>query len=494
MENYTMATDKYELTMAQIYFNEKRFDEIAYFDGYFRTNPFGGSYTIMGGLYDMIEYLENFHFDEEDISYLESLGQYSKDFLEYLKNMRFTGDLYAIPDGTAVFPNETCFMIRANIIEAQIVETALLACFNHGCLVTTKAKRITNEAQKIPVWEFSSRRDRGIGSSIDVGRLAYIGGCAGTSNVYGGKKFGIPTFGTMAHSFVQSYSTEYDAFLAFAKTYPEDCLFLVDTYDTLKSGIPNAIRVSREYLEPRGYRLKGIRIDSGDLVFMSKAAREMLDFYGYSDVGICLSNGLDEYSIENLLKNNTPVNSFGVGDNLGASKERVNGVYKLAALEYENVLLPKIKISGDSVKTTNPGVKKVYRFYDHDSDKILGDVICRDNEKSDRSSYLLVSSDEPWRKIHLNDYSVRNLLMPIFIGGQLVYKKPSLTEARDYCNQEFSTLSNCITSIHTLSEYPVYLSEEEKMLKEEMLLNNMIHCAEIAKENLEYQKKYVKRG
>lgn len=494
MENYTMATDKYELTMAQIYFNEKRFNGVAYFDGYFRTNPFEGGYTIMGGLYDMIEYLENFHFDDEDILYLESLGQYSKEFLEYLKDMRFTGDLYAMPDGTAVFPNEVAFTVRAPIIEAQIVETALLAYFNHGSLVTTKAKRITNEARGIPVWEFSSRRDRGVGSSIDVGRLAYIGGCAGTSNLYGGKKFNIPTFGTMAHSFIQSYPTEYDAFLAFAKTYPEDCLLLVDTYDTLKSGIFNAIRVSREYLEPRGYRLKGIRIDSGKLDYMAKSAREMLDFYGYNDVGICLSNGLDEYSIENLLQKGTPVNSFGVGDNLGASKERVNGVYKLSALQQGDEVLNKIKVSGDSVKTTNPGVKKVYRFYDCDSDIALGDVICKSDEVINRSSYLLVSDKESWNKMRLSDYYVRELLVPIFVNGQLVYQKPSLLEAQQYCDKEFHTLSERVTNIHDASIYPVSLSEEERMLKEEMLFDTMIHSAEVAKENLEYQKKYVKRG
>lgn len=493
MENYTMMTDKYELTMAQIYFNEKRFDEIAYFDGYFRTNPFQGSYTMMGGLNDMITYLENFHFDDEDIKYLESLGEYSEEFLEYLKGMKFTGDLYAMPEGTAIFPNEMGFTIRANLIEAQIAETALLACFNHGCLVTTKAKRITNEAKGRPVWEFSARRDRGIGSSIDVARLAYIGGCAGTSNVYAGKKYGIPVFGTMAHSFIQSYPTEYDAFLSFAKAYPDDCLLLVDTYDTLKSGIPNAVRVSREYLEPRGYRLKGIRIDSGDLVYMSKAAREMLDSYGYSDVSICLSNGLDEYSIEKLLEKGACVNSFGVGDNLGASKERVNGVYKLSALTKDGILLPKIKVSGDTVKTTNPGVKKVYRFYDNDTDFVLGDVICKSEEDINKSEYLLVSDKEPWKKKNLNDYYIRELLVPIFIDGKLVYKEPSLEEIKSYCSKEFSTLPPCITDIHNLQEHCVCLSEEERMLKEELLFEHMMHSAETAKDNIEYQKQYIKR-
>ena len=404
MNNKTMMTDFYELTMAQVYFDQGKKDEIGYFDIFFRTNPFNGGYTMTGGLQETIEYLQNLNFDDEDIEFLRSTGSFSEEFLNYLKDLKFTGDVYAMPDGTAAFPNESVLTVRANMIEAQIIETALLANFNHGSLVTTKAKRITSAAQGIPVMEFGARRARGIDSAIEASKNAYIGGCKGTSNVYAGKKYNIPVMGTMAHSLVQESECEYDAFLAYAKSHPDNCIFLVDTFDTLKSGIPNAIRVSKEYLEPNGYRLKGIRIDSGDLVYLSKAAKQMLTDAGYSDATICLSNGLDEYSITNMLNEGAVIDSIGAGDNISASKERVNGVYKLVAIEKEGEIIPKIKVSGDTVKTTNPGVKKVYRFYDFDSGKVLGDVIARSDEVISTKNYTLVSDKDLIISLEIYNY------------------------------------------------------------------------------------------
>lgn len=488
MENKTMMTDFYELTMAQTYFDQGKKEEIAYFDIFFRTNPFQGGYTLTGGLKETIEYLQNLKFDQDDIDYLRSTGSFSEEFLNYLKDLHFTGDIYAMPDGTAAFPNEPVLTVRANMVEAQILETALLANFNHGSLVTTKAKRITTAAKNIPVMEFGARRARGIDSAIEASKHAFIGGCCGTSNVYAGKKYEIPVLGTMAHSLVQEAECEYEAFLAYAKSHPNNCVFLVDTFDTLRSGIPNAIRVSKEYLEPNGYRLKGIRIDSGDLVYLSKVAKEMLTQAGYKDATICLSNGLDEYSISNMLVQGAVIDSIGVGDNITASCERVNGVYKLVAIEKDGEIIPKIKVSGDTVKTTNPGLKDVYRFYDYDTGKVLGDVIARSTEKISMDKYTLVSDKDPWKKTEIFDYEVRKLQVPIFKKGELVYKEPTLLEQQQYAEKEFNTLTDRITDINNPHTYYVDLSEEERALKEFMLYDTMQKAASTAIENCNYQK------
>ncbi len=488
MENKTMMTDFYELTMAQTYFDAGKKDEKAYFDIFFRTNPFNGGYTMTGGLDETIKYLQNFKFTEDDINFLRTTGSFSEEFLAYLKDLKFTGDVYAMPDGTAAFPNEPVLTVKANMVEAQIIETALLANFNHGGLVTTKAKRITAAAKNIPVMEFGARRARGIDSAVEASKNAFIGGCRGTSNVLAGKKYDIPVLGTMAHSLVQESECEYEAFLAYAKSNPDNCVFLVDTFDTLKSGIPNAIRVSREYLEPRGYKLKGIRIDSGDLVYLSKAAKQMLVDAGYTDATICLSNGLDEYSITNMLNKNAVIDSIGAGDNIAASKERLNGVYKLVAIEKDGKKIPKIKVSGDTVKTTNPGVKKVYRFYDNDSGKVLGDVIARDDEIISKDNYTLVSDKDPWKRTTIDDYIVRELQVPIFINGELVYKEPTIREKQAYCEEEYETLTDRITDINNPHTYYVDLSEEERKLKEYMLFEAMSNVINTAMENNNYQK------
>ena len=484
MNNKTLMTDFYELTMAGTYFNEGKKDEQVYFDIFFRKNPFEGGYTISGGLDETINYIKNFHFGEEELDYLRKLGKFSEEFLNYLSTLKFKGDIYAVPDGTVVFPNEPVLTVKADAVTAQILETALLANFNHGSLVTTAAKRITNEAKGIPVMEFGARRARGIDSAIEASKCAYIGGCVGTSNTYAGMKYDIPVMGTMAHSLVTESKDEYDAFLKYAKSNPDNCVFLVDTYDTLHSGIPNAIRVANEYLTPNGYPFKGIRIDSGDLAYLSKEARKMLDEAGYKDTGICLSNGLNEYTIRDLITQGAKINSIGAGDNIAAPKERVGGVYKLVAVEENKEAKPRIKVSNDSIKTINPGYKKVYRFYDKDTGYALGDVITL-NEEISKDHYTLVHPVETWKRTELENYNVRSLLVPIFKNGELVYQDPSLQEKQEYCEKEFETLYPEVTRIDKPHEYYVDLSDKLRTLKQELI---EFHQNEIAEKGRRYVK------
>ena len=469
MENKTLMTDFYELTMAQTYFDQGKQDEEVYFDIFFRKNPFNGGYTISGGLEETINYIKNFNFDKEEINYLRSLNQFSEKFLNYLETLKFEGDIYSVPDGTIVFPNETVLTVKAPIITAQLLETALLANFNHASLVTTAAKRITNEAGDIPVMEFGARRARGIDSAIEASKYAYIGGCCGTSNTLAGMKYNIPVLGTMAHSLVTESNDEYQAFLNYAKSNKDNCVFLVDTYDTLKSGIPNAIKVANDYLKPNGLKFKGVRIDSGDLAYLSKKTRKLLDEAGYTDTGICLSNGLNEYTIRDLKLQGAFINSLGVGDNIAASKERVGGVYKLVATIEDNREIPKIKVSNDSVKTINPGHKKVYRFYDKKEGYALGDLLALSDEVIPNDKYTLIHPVETWKQKELTNYQVRDLLVPIFKDGQLVYQTPNIEETKAYCNDEFNTLYEEIKRIDNPHEYYVDLSDKLRNLKEELI-------------------------
>lgn len=469
MENKTLMTDFYELTMAQTYFDQNKTNEEVYFDIFFRTNPFKGGYTISGGLDNIIEYIENFRFSKREINYLRTLGKFSEEFLNYLSSMEFTGDIYAIPDGTPVFPNEPILTIKAKTIEAQIIETALLTHFNHGSLVTTAAKRITNEAKNIPVMEFGARRARGLDSAIEASKYAYIGGCTGTSNTYSGMEYNIPVLGTMAHSLVTEAENEYEAFLGYAKSNPDNCVFLVDTYDTLKSGIPNAIKVAQDYLIPNGYKFKGIRIDSGDLAYLSKEARKLLDANDFQDTTICLSNGLNEFTIRYLLEQGAKIDSLGVGDNIAAAKERVGGVYKLVAVDQNGIADPRIKVSNDTIKTINPGYKKVYRFYDQNTGYALGDVIALADENIPDNEYTLIHPVDTWKRTTINNYNLRELQVPIFKNGELVYELPSVAERKEYCSNEFDTLYPEIKRLSNPHEYYVDLSQKLLELKQKLI-------------------------
>lgn len=484
MENKTMMTDFYEFTMGQTYFDNKEQNKKVYFDIFFRKNPFEGGYTISGGLDNIINYINHFKIDEEAIQYLRSLGSFTEEFLEYLRTLKFTGDIYAVEDGTVVFPNEPVLTVRANIIEAQLIETALLANFNHGSLVTTAAKRITTAAGKIPVMEFGARRARGDDSAIEVGKYAYIGGCCGTSNVYAGMKYDIPVLGTMAHSMICAADSEYEAFLNYAKSNPNNCVFLVDTYDTLKSGIPNAIKVARDYLIPNGYKFKGIRIDSGDLAYLSKEARKLLDQAGFKETQICVSNGLDEQAIKSLIEQGAYIDSIGAGDNIAASKENVGGVYKLVAVEKEKGIIPKIKISDDTDKTIHPGYKRVYRFYDKKTGYALGDVLALATEKISTKKYTLISPKEEWKTKTLENYEVKELQVPIFKEGKQVYKLPSVKSRKEYCEKQFETIYPEIKRNVNPHEYYVDLTQKLLTLKKELI--------KTAKNQEEPQKRYRK--
>ncbi len=469
MENKTIMTDLYELTMAQTYFKEGKKDEILYFDLFFRQNPFAGGYTMSGGLDAIIEYIENFHYGKEEIDYLRSINKFSDDFLDYLSNLTFKGDIYAVPDGTAVFPNEPVLTVRADAVTAQLLETALLACFNHASLVITASKRITKEAKGKPVMEFGARRARGIDSAIEVSKNSIIGGCVGTSNTYAAMKYNIPALGTMAHSLVTENEDEYEAFLGYAKANPNNCLFLVDTYDTLRCGIPNAIKVANDYLKPNNLPFKGIRIDSGDLAYLSKEARKMLDEAGYPEATICLSNGLDEYTIKDLLEQGAVFDSLGVGDNIAAAKERVGGVYKLVAVEENGKPSPRMKISGNIIKMTNPGFKKVVRFYDKETGYALGDAVALREEEIPKEEYTLVHPIATWKQTTLHNYETRELLVPIYLEGKLVYKEPTLLEKQAYCEKEYNTLYPEVTRINNPHEYYVDLSDTLRELRNELI-------------------------
>lgn len=466
--NYTMMTDFYEFTMAQTYFDKGEVNKKVYFDIFYRKNPFDGGYAISGGLDNIIKFINNFKITDKDIEFLKSTNKFSKEFLEYLRNLKFTGDLYAVKDGTVIFPNEPVITVRANVIEAQLLETALLSEFNHGTLVTTAAKRITNAAN-IPVMEFGARRARGKESAIEASKYAYIGGCAGTSNVYAGMKYDIPVMGTMAHSMICDAESEYEAFLDYAKSNPYDCVFLVDTFDTLRSGIPNAIKVAKDYLVPNGYPFKGIRIDSGDLSYLAKEARKMLDEAGFPDAKICVSNGLTEKAIINLIKEGAPIDSIGAGDNIAASKERVGGVYKLVAIEKDNKIIPRIKVSEDTIKTINPGYKKLYRFYDKKTNYALGDVITLNDEVIPKDKYTLVSPTETWKTTDLENYNVRLMTKVIFKNGNQVYVEPTIEEKKEYCANEFKTIYPEIKRADNPHQYYVDLTNKLRELKEAMI-------------------------
>ncbi|MBR1692242.1 MAG: nicotinate phosphoribosyltransferase [Lachnospiraceae bacterium] len=475
-QNLTLLTDLYELTMMQGYFKNKDRNETVIFDAFFRRNPMDSGYSICAGLEQVIALIRDLHFSSQDVEYLRSLGIFEPDFLDYLKDFKFSGDIYAIPEGSIMFPREPMIKVIAPIMEAQLVETAILNIINHQSLIATKASRVCFAARGDGIMEFGLRRAQGPDAGIYGARAAMIGGCIGTSNVLAGELFDVPVKGTHAHSWIMSFPDEYTAFKTYSELYPNACLLLVDTYDTLKSGIPNAIRVFTEMRES-GMELKnyGIRLDSGDLAYLSKKARRMLDEAGFTDAIISASNDLDEYLIDSLKVQGATITSWGVGTHLITSKDcpSFGGVYKLAAIRGEDgSFIPKIKLSENSEKVTNPGNKTIYRIYDKESGKIRADLICLVDETFDENEPLrLFDPYEPWKKTKLagGTYTMREMMVPVFINGKCVYESPKVMEIRDYCRQELETLWPETRRLMNPSKVYVDLSQKLYDMKKELL-------------------------
>ena len=446
-QNLTLLTDLYELTMMQGYFKNKDRNETVIFDMFYRSNPCGGGYSIMAGLEQVIHYIRELHFSKADLDYLESLKIFEKDFLEYLGNFKFSGDIYAIPEGTVIFPREPLVKVIAPIMEAQLVETAILNIINHQSLIATKAARVCYAARGDGIMEFGLRRAQGPDAGIYGARAAMIGGCVGTSNVLAGELFHVPVRGTHAHSWIMSFPDEYTAFKTYAEMYPSACILLVDTYDTLKSGVPNAIRVFRE-MKDAGVNLSnyGIRLDSGDLAYLSKKARKMLDEAGFFEAVISASNDLDEFLIDSLKVQGAAITSWGVGTSLITSRDdpAFGGVYKLSAIMgADGDFIPKIKLSENTEKITNPGNKMIYRIYEKDTDKIKADLICLVGETyNENDDLLLFDPIEPWKKTKLKGgtYIIKSIMAPVFKNGECVYTSPAVMDIREYCRQELETL------------------------------------------------------
>lgn len=472
--NLTMLTDFYELTMANGYFKNGFKDTIAYFDMFFRTIPDGGGYVIMAGVEQLVDYFRNLSFSKKDIDYLRGKG-FSEDFLDYLANFRFACDVWAVPEGTPIFPGEPIVKVKGPVIQAQFVETMVLLTINHQSLIATKANRVVRAAQGRAVMEFGSRRAQGFDGAVYGARAAYIGGCAGTACTISDEMFGIPALGTMAHSWVQLFDSEYDAFKAYAEEYPDACTLLVDTYNVLHSGVPNAIKVFDEVLAPMGKRPKGIRIDSGDIAYLSRKARKMLDDAGYPDCSIVASNSLDEYIIRDMLLQGAKVDSFGVGERLitSSSSPVLGGVYKLCAVEKDGEIIPKIKLSENVQKITTPGNKRVYRLYDRESGKAAADLITLASETVDDSRpYELFDPDFTWKRKTLTNYTARELLEPLFRKGECVYKERNIEEIKSYCREQIDTLWDEVTRFENPHNYYVDLSQQLWDVKHELLRKN----------------------
>lgn len=475
--NLTLLTDLYELTMMQGYFKEKDANETVIFDAFFRSNPNNAGYSVCAGLEQVIDYVKNLHFEEDDIDYLRSTGLFEEDFLEYLRNFHFTGDIYAIPEGSVIFPREPIVKVIAPIMEGQLIETALLNIINHQSLIASKAARVVYSAQGDGVMEFGLRRAQGPDAGIYGARAAMIAGCIGTSNVLCGKMFDVPVKGTHAHSWIMSFPDELTAFRTYAKLYPTACILLVDTYDTLNSGIPHAIQVFQE-MRDAGIPLTfyGIRLDSGDLAYLSKKAKKMLDEAGFPDAVISASNDLDENLITSLKLQGATINSWGVGTHLITSRDcpSFGGVYKLAAVMDKTTgnFIPKIKLSENAEKITNPGNKTIQRIYDKATGKIIADLICLVDEKFDTSkSMLLFDPIETWKKTHLapNSYTMREMMVPIFKNGECVYESPKVMDIREYCKTELNTLWDESRRLEFPHRVHVDLSNELWHMKNQLL-------------------------
>ncbi|MBQ6396816.1 MAG: nicotinate phosphoribosyltransferase [Oscillospiraceae bacterium] len=468
-----MLCDFYELTMGNGYLDAGLGEKICCFDVFFRDVPDGGGFAVAAGLEQIVDYIQNLHFDAEDIAYLRSRGIFREEFLDYLSHFRFTGDVWAVPEGTPIFPREPVITVRASAIQAQLIETYLLLEFNHQSLVATKANRVCRAAEGRAVMEFGSRRAQGIAGAVVGARAAYIGGCAGTACTVSDPLYGVKALGTMAHSWVQMFPSEYDAFVAYCRSYPTNAVLLVDTYNSLKSGVPNAIRAFNEVLRPLGITSCGIRFDSGDMAYLTKQARKMLDEAGWPGCKITVSNSLDEWLITDLLRQGARIDSFGVGERLITSKSSpvFGGVYKLCAVEGENgELVPKIKISENVGKITNPGFKKVYRFYNRETGMAEADYICLRDETVDDSRPLeICDPDARWKRKTMENFVARELLVPIFEKGELVYDLPSLPEIKAHCEKEVASLWPEVRRFENPHGYYVDLSEKLMALKDRLL-------------------------
>ena len=468
-KNYSMLTDQYELNMANSYFESGMKDTIGVFDVFFRKVPSNGGYALMAGVDKVIEYINNLKFSDKDLEYFRSLG-YGEEFINYLKKFKFTGNIYAIPDGTPVFPNEPILTVEAPLIEAQIIETAVLSLLNGAMEHATGARRIIEATPKnVKVMEFGARRADGLDAAIDASLYGVMAGCSGTSNVIAANMIGQKALGTQAHSYIESFDSEYEAFLAYAKSYPNETLLLVDTYDTLRSGIPNAIRVAKEYLIPNGYRLKGIRIDSGDLAYLSKMARKMLDGAGLNDATICLSNGLNANTIRSLTEQGAKFDSLGVGDNISKPEGRMGCVYKEVAILDGDKRIPKIKVSEDPIKTINPDFKDLYRLYDNETGYALADVMVRRGDKLSMDNLLIIDLKGFINQKTLNNFRVERMQKEIFVNGKQVFEDLSINELKDYVDMQMSTIYPEVKREMNPQTYHVSGTSEYAKFKKEMI-------------------------
>ena len=474
--NMTMLCDFYELTMGNGYFRNGYKDRITYFDVFFRKVPDQGGFAIAAGLEQLIDYIENLHFSEEDIAYLRGRSLFCEEFLDYLRNFRFTGDIYAIPEGTPVFPREPLVVVRAPSIEAQLIETFTLLTINHQSLIATKANRIVRAAKGRTVLEFGSRRAQGADAAIIGARAAYIGGCAGTACTISDQLYGVPAGGTMAHAWVQMFDTEYEAFKTYCETYPTNATLLVDTYNTLKSGVPNAIRAFNEVLRPMGISKCGIRLDSGDMAYLSQKARKMLDEAGWPECQISVSNSLDERLIQNLFLQGAQIDMFGVGERMITAKSEpvFGGVYKLTAVENDKgEIIPKIKCSENVEKITIPHFKKVYRLYNRDNGKAIADYMTVHDEVVDENEPLMLFDPyATWKTKNVCNFEARELLVPVFLNGKKVYQSPTLKDIQAYCKQQVNTLWDEIKRFDNPQTYYVDLSQKLWDIQQELLRKN----------------------
>lgn len=469
--NLTMLADFYEFSMINGYIENNKDEEIAYFDMFFRRIPDNGGFAIMAGVQQVIDYLNNLKFTEDDIEYFKKKG-FGEKFLNYLRDFQFKCDVWAIPEGTPIFPQEPLIIVRGPVIQAQLVETMILLSINHQSLIATKANRIVRAAKGRAVTEFGARRAQGADASIFGARAAYIGGCVGTSNTIDEIKFGIPALGTMAHSWVQMFDSELEAFKAYANVYPDNCVLLVDTYNVLGQGVPNAIKTFNEVLLPKGYRPKGIRIDSGDIAYLSKNARKMLDEAGFQDCTIMASSSLDEYTIRDLIIQGAEIDSFGVGERLITSKSEpvFGGVYKLTAMEEEGQIIPKIKISENVGKITTPGFKQVYRLYDRDTHKAIADVITKHDEIiDDNKPYEIFHPLYTWKRKWVENFYAKPLLVQIFDKGKCIYDSPNVHDIQSYCKEQIDTLWDEVKRFENPHEYFVDLSKPLWDIKDNLL-------------------------